>query len=263
MDCRLLAGAPFATDQDLLAAWEAPALAGSRAGMAYADAESGRWGSEDPLIPRIGSDDDLNQRRGTIRFGALSASQNDLEERLRTVCLVICAMGVVSFGLAKLKFALVPLVLSMSLKYLLQPMIDALTRKHTRYDDDEAKWEEWCKKSGKFGVVVARCRRSCRRVALPHWLAVLVSLLVALAFLGGVCAVVTESVRDFTSRADVYADQVQNFLVHIVRWMDRQGIDRKWRKSQSLEKVADKLELSTWVTATVFGLGEGRRGRRR
>ena len=40
-------------------------------------------------------------------------------------------------------------------------------------------------------------------------------------------------------------------------------VDRKWLKSQPLEKVADKLELSTWVTATVFGLGEGRRGRRR
>ena len=42
-------------------------------------------------------------------------------------------------------------------------------------------------------------------------------------------------------------------------------VDRKWLESQPLEKVADKLadELSTWVTATVFGLGEGRRGRRR
>ena len=231
------------------------------------DSESGGYfkdGASEPMIQRLGSEDDLHHRRGTIRFGALNASQHDLEERLRTVCLVICAMGVLSYGLAKLKFALVPLVLSMSLKYLLQPMIDALTRKHRRYDrDEEAKWDARCARFGAVGAAVRAARRRSRAAALPHWLAVLVSLLMALAFLGGVCAVVTESVRDFTSRADAYAEQVQNFLVHIVRWMDRQGIDRKWRKSQSLEKVADKLELSTWVTATVFGLGEGRRGRRR
>ena len=229
--------------------------------MANYDSESGGYfkdGASEPMIQRLGSEDDLHHRRGTIRFGALNASQHDLEERLRTVCLVICAMGVLSYGLAKLKFALVPLVLSMSLKYLLQPMIDALTRKHRRYDrDEEAKWDARCARFGAVGAAVRAARRRSRAAALPHWLAVLVSLLVALAFLGGVCAVVTESVRDFTSRADAYAEQVQNFLVHIVRWMDRQGIDRKWRKSQSLEKVADKLELSSWVTATVFGLGEG------
>ena len=104
------------------------------------DSESGGYfkdGASEPMIQRLGSEDDLHHRRGTIRFGALNASQHDLEERLRTVCLVICAMGVLSYGLAKLKFALVPLVLSMSLKYLLQPMIDALTRKHRRYDRDE------------------------------------------------------------------------------------------------------------------------------
>ena len=210
---------------------------------------------------RFDSDVDLEGaggRRGTIRFGALSASQSALEERLRTVCLVICAGGVVSYGLSKLKFALVPLVLSLALKYLLQPMIDALTRRHGRsYEEDDGVFEERCRRKGAFGRVAASARRRCRRVALPHSLAVLVSLALALAFLGGVVAVVTESVRDFTSRADQYAEQVQNFLVFVVRWMDKNGIDRKWRKSQSLEKVADKLQLSSWVTATVFSLGEG------
>ena len=105
---------------------------------------------------------------------------------------------------------------------------------------------------------VRRLRRAlpagCRRVAPPHWLAVLVSLPVA-PFLGGVCAASPSPSATSPSRADVYADQVQNFLVHIVRWMDRQGIDRKWRKSQSSRR--SPTTASTWVTATVFGLGEG------
>ena len=271
----------------------------------------------EPFLARNDSSQDLLRQDGsTIRWGALNSSQTELEERLRTVCLVICAGGVLSWGLAKLKFALVPLVLSLALKYLLQPMIDALTRRKTRmrYDDDDqvrarrlfggarrrrggvagarwrrgdvaaasfrcarhvdipwtrvaapprvprgysveacrgdaagaawifrggesrrrrgcrvdipwrrvaatrriiwggrgptvetpqARWEEVCRKRGPVGRWVASIQRRCRRVALPHGIAVLVSLALALGCLAFIVAVVTESVRDFTGRADV------------------------------------------------------------
>ena len=47
-----------------------------------------------PFIPRNDSMTNLDaQPRGPIRWGALNQSQTALEERLRTVCLAICAGG--------------------------------------------------------------------------------------------------------------------------------------------------------------------------
>ncbi|KAJ8603369.1 hypothetical protein CTAYLR_004263 [Chrysophaeum taylorii] len=172
-----------------------------------------------------------------MRFASLSPSQSELEERLRTVCLCICAAGVVAYGLARLKFALVPLVLSLSLKYLLQPLIDALTRKNLPFESPDKRPRRW------------------RRFRLPHSLAVLVTLCVALATLATLAAIVAESVRDFTSRADAYASQVQLLVVSCLEWLDNTGLDERWRKV-SLQKFADG-ELSSWITATVFSLGEG------
>lgn len=204
-----------------------------------------------PFLTRTDSNATLDELpRGPIRWGTLNTTQTALEERLRTVCLAICAGGVVSWGLMQLKFALVPLVLSLALRYLLQPMIDALTRKaaRRRHDQEAAKGDQ---------RRLAFLRRRCARVALPYGVAVLVSLALALGGLGFVAMLIAESVRDFTGRADAYAEQVQNALVVVVRWMDRNGVDRAWRKTASLEKLADKLQLSAFVTTTVFSIGEG------
>ena len=61
----------------------------------------------------------------------------------------------------------------------------------------------------------------------------------------------------FHGPRDAYAEQVQNALVIIVRWMDAYGISHKWRRTSSLTHLAEKLQLSAWVTATVFSIGEG------
>lgn len=172
---------------------------------------------------------------GNFAFASLSPSQSELEERLRTVCLCICASGVFAYGLARLKFALVPLVLSLSLKYLLQPMIDALSQTGPS----------------------RRRRRGLRLPRLPHSLAVVVALVVALAILATLATIVAESVRDFTSRADMYASQVQLMVVNAMQRLDATGFDERWRQPQTLEKVADKLDLSSVITAIVFSLGEG------
>ena len=215
-----------------------------------------------PFIPRNDSMTNLDaQPRGPIRWGALNQSQTALEERLRTVCLAICAGGVVSWGLAKLKFALVPLVLSLALRYLLQPMIDALTRtaarRRWRRDEPSKLDEALAKRCGKLGKACVLMKRKCTRLALPYSMAVLVSLALALGLLIFVAMLIAESVRDFTGRADAYAEQVQNALVIIVRWMDAYGISHKWRRTSSLTHLAEKLQLSAWVTATVFSIGEG------
>lgn len=111
----------------------------------------------------------------------LNPSQNELEERLRTVCLLICATGVVCYGVAKLRFALVPLILSISLKYLLQPLIDCLSKKG-------------------------------KRQRLPHSVAVFIVLLLTLFVLATLALIITKCIRDVASRADKYVEQVQHYL---------------------------------------------------
>ena len=209
-----------------------------------------------PFIPRNDSVTNLDaQPRGPIRWGALNQSQTALEERLRTVCLAICAGGVVSWGLAKLKFALVPLVLSLALRYLLQPMIDALTRtaarRRWRRDEPSKLDEALAKRCGKLGKACVLMKRKCTRLALPYSMAVLVSLALALGLLIFVAMLIAESVRDFTGRADAYAEQVQNALVIIVRWMDAYGISHKWRRTSSLTHLAEKLQSVSYTHLTL------------
>ena len=107
-----------------------------------------------------------------------------------------------SWGLAKLKFALVPLVLSLALRYLLQPMIDALTRtaarRRWRRDAPSKLDEALAKRCGKLGQACVLMKRKCTRLALPYSMAVLVSLALALGLLIFVAMLIAESVRDFT-----------------------------------------------------------------
>ena len=72
-------------------------------------------------------DDRFAQVSHPSLFGPLSSSERHIEERLRTISMCICASGVVIAGLIFFRFILVPLVLAVALKYLLMPVIDALS----------------------------------------------------------------------------------------------------------------------------------------
>ena len=63
---------------------------------------------------------------------ALSATQQGFEERSRTISLAVVAIGVLICGLRFFKDALIPLVLAIALKHLLQPVINVLTNRPLR-----------------------------------------------------------------------------------------------------------------------------------
>ena len=67
--------------------------------------------------------------RAPALLGSLSDEEHQIEERLRTLALCICASGVVAYGLYTLRSVLVPLVLAVALTYLLQPLIDILSQR--------------------------------------------------------------------------------------------------------------------------------------
>jgi len=137
---------------------------------------------------------------------SLTGQQREVEERLRTVCLLLCGLAVVAAGLYYLKAILIPLVLAVSLMYILQPLIDFLTRRPLLCCGRRC-----CVQRPNLDGVPACLRpvaESCLLVRLPYWLAVCVALVVAY------------SVRTFSSKATEYTARVQLLARTLVSWLD-------------------------------------------
>ena len=129
-------------------------------------------------------------------LGPLSSSQVPIEERIRTLSLAVCALGV--RALLYLRAVLVPLVLAIALSYLLTPVVDLLSKRPLR-----------CAGVTLCAAEPARgwtrcCRDLFCRLKLPRIVAVFVALGVAFAVLGVLGFIVADSVRTFASKADSY-----------------------------------------------------------
>lgn len=116
---------------------------------------------------------------------ALTAKESHMDERIRTLCLVILASAVVAAALHYLRNVLVPLVLALALKYLLIPLINVLSC-------------ESCANS-----------MPCR---VPRPIATIFAFGIAFGILGVLGAIVTRSIGEFTSHADVYRGRVEEIL---------------------------------------------------
>ena len=67
--------------------------------------------------------------RGSIFKASLSPEQLEVEQRLRTLALMLVGLAVIACGLYYLEGILIPLVLALALTYTLQPMIDLLSKR--------------------------------------------------------------------------------------------------------------------------------------
>ena len=133
-------------------------------------------------------------------FGDLSPEQVRIEERIRTLCLCVCALGVIGYALYSLRPVLIPLVLALAMKYLLQPLIEAMTVRPLKCCG-----YAYCVDSSTKAPRASSWKRPlwdlfCM-LKLPHWAAVLIALAVAFTMLGVLGLVVADSVRVFTARA--------------------------------------------------------------
>jgi hypothetical protein len=104
---------------------------------------------------------------------ALSAQQARLDERIRTLSLVICATAVVAAAIFYLQDILVRLVLALALKYLLSPLIDVINVEVT--------------------IRGLRCR-------IPRGLAIILAMCVAVGGLVIIGVLVTRSVVSFSAQ---------------------------------------------------------------
>lgn len=184
--------------------------------------------------------------RAVLHHRELSVEQANVEERIRTLCLCVCALGVVSGALYYLRAVLVPLVLALALKYLLEPLISALTRPI---------W--FCREPTEL-VPRGRARSLCRavlRLRLPRPVAVVVALSIAFATLVLLGLIVADSVRVFTAKADTYSAQVQKIYQVVLQRMDREGLDKAAR-SEKLKQLTEQVPVTQFIFSVVESLLE-------
>ena len=141
---------------------------------------------------------------------ALSVAQQGFEERSRTISLAVVALGVLICGLRFFKDALIPLVLAIALKHLLQPVINVLTNRPLRCCGRSLLAEPMAcvgvpRRNRRLQTLLAyACRLQLSRTA-----AAIVSLLLAFAVLGAILAIVADSVHVLVDNAEEYAKQLK------------------------------------------------------
>ena len=139
--------------------------------------------------------------------------------------LLLVGLAVVAAGLYYLKAILIPLVLALSLKYTLQPVIEVLSKRPLRccgrrFFTRKPDVESWHPR-------LRPCVESVLLWRLPHWLAVCVALVIAFAILAGLGFVVADSVRVFSSKAAEYTQRVQQLTESFIGWMD--SMQENWQ----------------------------------
>ena len=154
-------------------------------------------------------------------LGRLSAAESQIEERLRTLSLCICAGGVLCYALYVLRGILVPLILAVALTYLLQPMIDILSRRPLPCCCGVTLCQRPPEQLRTAGAKTRPLLECLLQAKLPRWLAVCVALMVAFAVLGLLGFVVADSIHVFSKRAGVYSERVTQLCMGVLEAIDR------------------------------------------
>lgn len=152
--------------------------------------------------------------------GKLTSAQAEIEERTRTIALCVIALTCVSYGLYTLRAILVPLVLAVALKYLLQPLIDVLSVRPL-----PCCGVVLCRqrplRSSRSSSSPLRCLSGCLfRARLPHWLAVCVALAVAFGLLAMLGVIIVTSIHKFSRKADLYSKRVEALALGGLSWLN-------------------------------------------
>jgi len=66
-------------------------------------------------------------KAGVLSRGDLTREEQNLDERIRTLCLVVIALAVLGMTLHALSEVLIPFFIALALKYLLTPIIDLIS----------------------------------------------------------------------------------------------------------------------------------------
>ena len=145
---------------------------------------------KEPLLPTT-----RPAKPSLLGSDALSDTQQRLDQRIRTLCLVILSLAVLFAGAYYLRTILIRFVLAVALRYLLMPIIDCLS----------------CRDSTSTS---SRCR-------LPRGLAIMVALALAGGLIFVLGLIVTRSVASFASHSEVYRQRIETLLEGLMNLASR------------------------------------------
>ena len=153
---------------------------------------------------------------------ALSDSQTAFEERVRTIGIAITALGVLAVFLFELRSALLPLVLALFLKHLLEPLVQLLSVRPASCCGRECLANPIACRTpnANRGKRMQACCEYLCRLQLPRLGAVFVALLIAFTVLGLLGTIVAESVHVFAEHAEIYAHQLEHLLKALLGWVE-------------------------------------------
>ena len=160
------------------------------------------------------------------------------DERIRTLCFVICASAVVYGLIFILRDVLVPFFLALAIKYLLTPLINLLSCNRETYP---------------------RCK-----YRLPHGIAILMSMTVAVGGLSFLGVLIVRSVGTFSANAGMYNDRLKLIVDKIFDMMDRINEQLHGNRSSTaaavhedtngmafLQSKLEALDLSSMIAAVL------------
>jgi len=156
---------------------------------------------------------------GSIFKASLSPEQLEVEQRLRTLALMLVGLAVIACGLYYLEGILIPLVLALALTYTLQPMIDLLSKRPLHlcgrkfFAQQPAAIREARPMLRPFYELVYLAK-------LPWWLATCIAVSVAVLVLVGLGFLVADSVQEFAAEADAYAKRIEDLTAGALNYMD-------------------------------------------
>ena len=143
------------------------------------------------------SDSETAQRRtarmsepALIGSGRLTAEELAVDERIRTLCLVVIALSVVAAASYYLEHVLIPFVIALALKYLMTPLINMLA-----------------------------CHNTSCPIKLPRGIAIILAFAVVLWLLSFLSVIVLRSIAQFTSESEVYRERVEELWTEAVLFM--------------------------------------------
>ena len=150
---------------------------------------------------------------------SLSPQHADIEERIRTGSQLICALGILGAILYYLRSALIPLVLALALKHLLQPIITALSVRPLVCFGRVYLSRPLACETRRRGKRLQSFQDAACRLQLPRSAAIIVSLLLAFMTLGILGIIIADSVQVFSDRSAVYEDRLAKLLTQLLGWI--------------------------------------------
>lgn len=128
-----------------------------------------------------------------MRIAPMEDHERDFARHVKLACLIIIASAMIYMAMDRLQGILIPFALAVALSYLLTPLIDLLT---------------------------CRGRKGCR-FRLPRFIAVILSLMVAVSVLTFIALVLVRALTTFKERSDVYKQRVGALIRHMISLVEQ------------------------------------------